>query len=258
MLNGKVCIVTGAARGTGEATARRMVAEGASVLIGDVLDDRGRDVARQLGDQAMYVHLDVTSVDDWRSAVEQVTARFGHPTVLVNNAAILIMRTIEDTTPEEFDQVLRVNLSGTFLGMKAVIPSMRAAGGGSIVNISSIAGMRGGDLRTAYCAGKWGVRGLTKAAAFDLGGYGIRVNAVCPGGGSAEMAAPWMPEGLDLAAHLRTVPLGRPGQLDEYASAIVFLASDQASYVTGEDLVVDGGVTSGHALLAFTAQSPGQ
>jgi 3alpha(or 20beta)-hydroxysteroid dehydrogenase len=253
LLDGKVAIITGAARGTGEATARKFVSEGARVVIGDVLDDLGSAVAADLADAAAYTHLDVTSPSDWARAVELTTSRFGLPTVLVNNAAVLIMKSIEDTTLDEYGRVLNINLTGAFAGIQAVTASMRAAGGGSIVNVSSVDGMRGGDLRSAYCSSKWGLRGLTKAAAFDLGQYGIRVNAVCPGGGSAEMAMPWIPGNFDHPSHLRTVPLARDGELSEYAAAIAYLASDSSSYITAIDLVVDGGVTAGHSMNSVTS-----
>lgn len=251
MLEGKIAIITGAARGTGEVTARKFVDEGAQVVIADVLDDLGEEVAASLGDAAVYVHLDVTAPDDWQAAVKVTVESFGNPTVLVNNAGVLVIKPIEDTTVEDFSRLVDVNLLGTFLGIKSVVAPMRAAGGGSIVNVSSIDGIRGGNRRTAYCASKWGVRGLTKAAAFDLGQYGIRVNAVCPGGGSAEMASPWIGENFDHPAHLQTVALGRDGEIPEYAAAIAYLASESSSYITAIDLAVDGGVSAGQNLRGF-------
>jgi 3alpha(or 20beta)-hydroxysteroid dehydrogenase len=250
-LTGKVALVTGGARGTGEETARLFAAEGARVVIGDVLDDRGRGVAESIGDTARYQHLDVTSPDDWHAAVRLCEEVFGPPTVLVNNAGILVIRPMEDTTLEEFERILAVNLTGAFLGMNAVTPSMREAGGGAIVNVSSVDGVRGGNQRSAYCASKWGLRGLTKAAAFDLGRYGIRVNAVCPGGGSAEMAGPWIGPEFDHPRHLQTIPLGRDVAIPEIAAAILYLASDESSYVSAVDLLVDGGVSSGQNLHGF-------
>jgi 3alpha(or 20beta)-hydroxysteroid dehydrogenase len=251
MLDGKVAIITGAARGTGEETARKFVAEGARVVLADVLDDLGEAVAASLGDAAVYTHLDVTAAEDWSAAVKCAGDAFGSVTVLVNNAGVLVIRPIDETTVEDFERLVSVNLLGTFLGIKAVIEPMTAAGGGSIVNVSSIDGLRGGNRRSAYCASKWGVRGLTKAAAFDLGQFGIRVNAVCPGGGSAEMASPWIGPNFDHPAHLQTVALGRDGELSDYAAAIAFLASDAAAYVTAIDLPVDGGVTAGQNLRGF-------
>jgi 3alpha(or 20beta)-hydroxysteroid dehydrogenase len=250
-LDGKVALITGAARGTGEETAKLFVAEGAKVVVADVLDDRGEDVVRRLGAAARYVHLDVTSPADWDNAVRFTRDTFGPPTVLVNNAGILVIKPLDDTSLEDFERLLAVNLIGPFLGMKAVAASMREAGGGAIVNVSSVDGIRGGNQRSAYCATKWGLRGLTKAAAFDLGRDGIRVNAVCPGGGSAEMAAPWIGQGFDHPAHLHTIPLGRDVEIPEIAAAILYLASDDSSYVSAVDLLVDGGVSAGQNLRGF-------
>jgi 3alpha(or 20beta)-hydroxysteroid dehydrogenase len=245
ILDGAVAIISGGARGTGAATAKRFVAEGARVVIGDVLDDRGLATAAELGDRVTFTHLDVTSEADWTRAVEMTAQTYGPPTILVNNAGVLFVATIEDTSLEDFERVIKVNQVGTFLGIKAVIPSMRAAGGGAIVNVSSIDGLLGGNERAAYNASKWGIRGLSKAAAFDLGRYGIRVNTVCPSGGSAEMAEPYISSTFDLEAYLEGVPLGRWAELDEIAATIAYLASDYASFVTGADVPVDGGFTAG-------------
>ena len=251
LLDGKVAIVTGAARGTGAATARRFVAEGARVLLADVLDDLAKQGAADLGDDADSVRLDITSEEDWAAAVAHATERFGPPTVLVNNAAVLVVKAIEDTTLDDFERVLRVNQTGTFLGIKALIPTMRAAGGGSIVNISSIDGLGGGNGRCAYTSSKWGVRGLTKTAALELGRFGIRVNAVCPSGGSFEMVEPWTPADFDATPVYQGMALKRPPELDELAGAIAWLASEQAAYVTGSDLVIDGGFTAGKIIPGY-------
>jgi 3alpha(or 20beta)-hydroxysteroid dehydrogenase len=251
VLDGKVAIVTGSARGTGEATARRFVAEGARVLLGDVLDDKVKQVAADLGDAAEAVRLDITSEDDWAAAVALATDRFGTPTVLVNNAAILVVKALEDTTLEDFEQVLRVNQTGTFLGIRTVVGPMKAAGGGSIVNIASIDGLGGGNGRSAYCSSKWGVRGLTKTAALELGRFGIRVNAVCPSGGSVEMVEPWSPPDFDPAPVYEAMAIKRPPELDELAQAITWLASDASVYVTGTDLVIDGGFTAGRIIAGY-------
>ncbi len=245
ILDGRVAIISGGARGTGAATAKRFVAEGARVVIGDVLDEQGRATAAELGDRVAFTHLDVTMEADWARTIEVTTHTFGHPTILVNNAGVLFVATIEETPLKEFERVVKVNLVGTFLGIKAVVPSMRTAGGGAIVNVSSIDGLLGGNERVAYNASKWGIRGLSKAAAFDLGRYGIRVNTVCPSGGSAEMAEPYITSTFDLGAYLEGVPLGRSGELDEIAATIAFLASDYASFVSGADVPVDGGFTAG-------------
>jgi 3alpha(or 20beta)-hydroxysteroid dehydrogenase len=250
-LDGKIAIVTGAARGTGAATAKKFVAEGARVVIGDVLEELGTKTAAALGDAAAFTPLDVTSEASWTAAVEFATRRFGTPTVLVNNAGVLVVKSVEDTTLDDFERVVRVNQIGAFLGIKALIAPMRAAGGGSIINVSSTDGFGGGNGRAAYCSSKWGLRGLTKAAALDLGRARIRVNAVCPGGGSAEMVTPWIPEGFDPQRSFDDSALKRACDVDEIAAAIVFLASDASSFCTGSDLVVDGGYTAGHVIHGF-------
>jgi 3alpha(or 20beta)-hydroxysteroid dehydrogenase len=250
-LDGKVAIITGSARGTGEATARRFVAEGARVLLGDVLDDLGKQVAQDLGDAAEYVHLDITREDDWAAAVAHVTDRYATPTVLVNNAAILVVRALEDTSLAEFEDVLRTNVTGAFLGIRTLIGPMKAAGGGSIVNISSIDGLGGGNGRSAYCSSKWGVRGLTKTAALELGRFAIRVNAVCPSGGSVEMVEPWSPPDFDPTPVYEAIAMKRAPELDELAQAVTWLASDSSVYVTGSDLVIDGGFTAGKIIQGY-------
>jgi 3alpha(or 20beta)-hydroxysteroid dehydrogenase len=243
-LDGKVAIITGAARGQGEAEARRFVAEGAKVLLTDVLDEEGEEVAADLGDAAAYRHLDVTSEDDWLAAVADAEARSGLVTVLVNNAGILDFGEIEKQDVERFRKVLDVNLTGTMLGMKSVIPSMKRAGGGSIINISSNSGIWGIPMAGAYSASKWAVRGLSKTGALELGKHGIRVNSVHPGGVDTPMVAgpgqdpnrsPWA----------KKLPLGRFGRPEEIAAVVTFLASDEAAYVTGAEWSVDGGATAG-------------
>lgn len=240
-LDGKVAIISGGARGQGEAEARLFVAEGAKVVIGDLLDEEGEKVAASLGDDVAYTHLDVGSESDWSAAVALAEERFGHVNVLVNNAGILVFQTIHKTTLEEWERVQRVNVTGTFLGIKAVVPSMEAAGGGSIVNISSTAGLVGLPFVAAYVASKWAVRGMTKSAAIDLGHKGIRVNSVHPGGIDTPMVA-----GTDKEAPFyKRLPVSRMGSPDEVARAALFLASDDSSYTTGAELSVDGGATAG-------------
>ena len=240
-LDGKVAIITGGARGQGAAEGRLFAAEGARVVLADVLDDEGRAVADEIGDAARYVHLDVTDEARWQAAVEAAEAAFGPVTVLVNNAGILHFRTLDKTTLEDFDRVLRVNVHGVFLGMKAVTPSMVRAGGGSIVNISSTAGLQGLPHLGAYVASKWAVRGLTKTAAIDLGTRGIRVNSVHPGGIDTPMIAGTSGD----APFYKRLPVPRMGSADEAARAVLFLASDDASYISGAELAVDGGATCG-------------
>lgn len=242
-LAGKVALITGAARGQGEAEARRFVAEGARVLLTDVLDDLGVAAAGELGAAAAYRHLDVTSEDDWVAAVDDAEARFGPVSVLVNNAGILDFAPIHKQDVERFRQILEINLVGTMLGIKSIVPSMQRAGGGSIINISSNAGLVGLPSAAAYVASKWGVRGLSKSAALDLGPMGIRVTSVHPGGvltpmtdfGGASSESGWA----------KALPLGRMGEADEVANVVTFLASDEASYVTGSEWSVDGGATAG-------------
>lgn len=238
-LDGKVAIVTGGARGMGAQDARRMVAEGARVVIGDVLDAEGKALADELGTSAVFVHLDVSLADSWERAVEVAHASFGPVTVLVNNAGILAYGAVDVAPEADLVRVLSVNLIGPVLGIQAVVPDMKAAGGGSIVNISSAAGLIGMPSLAAYSASKWGLRGLTKSAALDLGRYGIRVNSIHPGGIATPMAAGAAPEMFAAQA------IPRIGEVQEIAAAVVFLASDEASYVTGAELAVDGGMVLG-------------
>ena len=240
-LDGKVAIISGGARGQGAAEARLFVAEGANIVIGDVLDEAGGAVAAELGDRAAYVHLDVTDESQWQAAVALAEERFGPVTVLVNNAGILHFQSIHKTERADFERVMQVNVVGVFLGIKAVTPSMTSAGGGSIVNISSTAGLQGLPLLGAYVSSKWAVRGLTKTAAIDLGSKGIRVNSVHPGGIDTPMV-----EGTSKdAPFYQRLPISRMGSPDEAARAVLFLASDEASYTTGAELAVDGGASCG-------------
>ncbi|HLM64415.1 MAG TPA: glucose 1-dehydrogenase [Acidimicrobiales bacterium] len=240
-LDGKVAIITGAARGQGEAEARLFTAEGAKVLLTDVRDAEGEAVAKDIGDAAAYTHLDVADEAQWDAAVAAAEDRFGPVSVLVNNAGILLFQAIHKITLEEWERVQSINVTGVFLGIKAVTRSMTAAGGGSIVNISSTAGLTGMPYLGAYVASKWAVRGLTKTAAIDLGPRGIRVNSVHPGGIDTPMVA-----GTDKEAPFyKRLPVSRMGSTDEAARAVLFLASDDASYTTGAELAVDGGATCG-------------
>ena len=250
---GKVAIVTGAARGTGEATARQLAEEGARVVVADILEEPARLVAKDLGDGATFERLDVTSQDDWRRVVEATAAREGRIDVLVNNAAVLHMAAIEDTELADYERVVRVNQTGTFLGIKAVASVMKPAGRGSIVNVASIDGMSAKNGIVAYAASKWAVRGMTRVAALELGRFGIRVNAVCPEAGNAEMMRPYVPKEVDveLAASFQQrvlkTQMKRPlaDKIGDVARMILFLASDESASCTGADFLVDGGNLSG-------------
>lgn len=244
--DGAVALVSGAARGQGAAEARALVAEGASVVLGDVLDDEGEAVARELGERARYVHLDVTDEAAWRAALACCEEAFGSPTVLVNNAGIVHFGEIVDTSVDDFRRVLEVNLVGVFLGMKTVAPAIERAGGGAIVNISSSAGLTGLPGVGAYVASKWAVRGITKTAALELGPKGIRVNSVHPGGVDTPMIRDPATTPLEVfEAYTERLPIARLGRTDDVVALVLFLASDDASYCTGAEFVVDGGQTCG-------------
>ncbi len=243
-LAGKVAIVTGGARGMGEATVRLFVEEGAKVLIGDVLDEPGQALADDLGDCAIYTHLDVTRKSDWDSAVKAAEA-LGPLSVLVNNAAIVLQKTIADTTEEDFMRVISVNQLGVFLGMQAAFESLKASGGGSIINVSSIDGLQSKNSLSAYSSSKWGVRGLTKAAALEMGKYGIRVNSVHPGGIFTAMHGSDFMSQEDANKFYKHHALPRVGLPREVAAVTAFLASDEATYSTGAEFIADGGWSAG-------------
>jgi 3alpha(or 20beta)-hydroxysteroid dehydrogenase len=242
-LHGKVAIITGGARGQGEAEVRRFVAEGAKVVIGDVLDDAGEKVAADLGEGATYAHLDVTNEADWASAVALAEERYGPLNVLVNNAAIHWFKPIEFETADGLERMWRVNALGPFLGMKAVLEPMRRAGGGSIVNISSTAGITGYAFHGAYGHTKWALRGLSRVAAVEFGPSGIRVNTVHPGPIKTTMLPDY--ENPEIDKRFNKLPLQRAGDADEVAKLVVFLASDDSSFITGIEHVIDGGSTTG-------------
>jgi 3alpha(or 20beta)-hydroxysteroid dehydrogenase len=243
--DGKVAIVTGSARGTGEATARRFAAEGAAVILGDVRDDLGKAVAEEIGSAAEYLRLDVGQEADWQQAMARVTSRFGKLDVLVNNAAVLHLGPIARTSLEVWNRVVAVNQTGPFLGIRAAIEPMRAAGGGAIVNIASIDGLEGMNGVAAYASTKWALRGLTRCAALELGRFGIRVNTVCPAGGNDEMSAPFRPPGVDASAFVENRAIPRRARMQEIVAMILFLCSDEATFCTGGDYTVDGGHTCG-------------
>ncbi|MBK7949809.1 MAG: glucose 1-dehydrogenase [Deltaproteobacteria bacterium] len=244
-LSGKVALVTGGARGLGEATVRLFIQHGAQVVFGDVLEDAGQQLAKALGPNAAFLRMDVREEGDWQRAVERAQA-FGPLNVLVNNAAVVHMASIVDTTNDDYKRVFEINQFGTFLGIRSAVAPMKAAGGGSIINVSSIDGLHSSAGLAAYSSTKWAVRGLTKNAAIELGPYGIRVNSVHPGGmytamgGSERMSVAELNQGV-----YANFPLPRVGMPEEVAQVILFLATDEGSYCTGSEFVADGGWFAG-------------
>ena len=246
-LEGKVALITGGARGQGAAEAMLFAREGAKVVIADVLDREGMAVAAEiaeLGGEALYVHLDVSSETDWRQAVDTVVSSYGKLDVLVNNAAIWRSGNVVDTSSEQWDQVLAINAKGAFLGTKLAIPQMRNAGGGSIVNISSTAGLVGSRTSTAYSASKGAVRLLTKSTAVQYGAEGIRANSIHPGPIDTAMGDQVWPDAGSREETIERTVLKRLGTPDDIANGALFLASDESSFMTGTELVIDGGLTA--------------
>lgn len=244
-LANKVALVTGGARGLGAATVRMMVEEGARVVFGDVLEEEGRALAAELPDVTAFLPMDVTEPSAWNEAIARARG-FGSLDVLVNNAAVVHMAALTDTTDEDYLRVFKINQFGTFLGIRSAVEPMKQAGGGSIINVSSIDGLHSAAGLSAYSSTKWAVRGLTKNAAIELGQYGIRVNSVHPGGmytamGGSENASI---EELNQSTYAR-FPIPRVGLPEEVAQLIVFLATDEASYSTGSEFVADGGWFTG-------------
>jgi len=239
-LAGKIVLISGGARGQGAAEARLFVAEGAKVVIGDVLEAEGQRLAAELGDAAVFVRQDVTREEDWTKAVN-AAAGLGGLHGLVNNAGIYQPKTLMETDVALFERHMRVNQLGCFLGMKAVVPLMEQSGGGSIANISSVAGLRGSPGAIAYSATKWALRGMTKAAAIDLAPRRIRVNSVHPGPIDTEMLTVRTPE--QNQQRLKAVPMKRQGTAAEVANLVLFLLSDESGYITGAEVAIDGGAT---------------
>ena len=247
-LDGKVVLISGGARGQGAEEARLMAREGAKVVFGDILDDQGKEVEAEIteaGLDATYVHLDVTRDSEWESAVDTAVRKYGGLHVLVNNAGILIRKSIEDTTEEDWDRIMGINVKGVFLGTKRAIPAMRNSGGGSIVNISSTAGFVGSlEGSPSYTATKGAVRLFTKATAIQHAKDGIRCNSVHPGPIDTEMIRDTLNDPDRMAARMRRLPMGRVGTAADIAYGVLYLASDEASFVTGTELVIDGGTTA--------------
>ncbi|GAA2221862.1 glucose 1-dehydrogenase [Streptomyces amakusaensis] len=257
-LDGRVVLITGAARGQGEQEARLFAAEGAKVVLADVLDGPGEAVAADLGPDALYVRLDVTREDDWAAAVTAAKERFGKVDGLVNNAGILRFNALATTALAEFRRITEVNQTGVFLGIRTLAPELAAAGGGTIVNTASYAGVSAMALLGAYTASKHAVLGLTKVAALELAAQGIRVNAVCPGAVDTPMVAPEvLRPGTDPRAvreemdrmYEKVVPLGRIGRPEEVAKLALFLSCEDSSYITGQPFVIDGGWLAGISVL---------
>ena len=244
-LNGKVALVTGAARGMGASHARAMVAQGASVVLADVLDEPGQSLARELGEAASYVHLDVTDRAQWTDAVAVALERYGRLNVLVNNAGIAVAGRIGACTAEQWDRAIAINLTGVFNGIDATLEPLKASAPSSIINVSSTAGLQGYGHLPAYTAAKFGVRGLTKSVALALGSHDVRCNSVHPGAVATPMTA-----GVEAAqAH---VAMQRMGRSEELSSLIVFLASNESSFSTGAEFIADGGETAGLARSTIT------
>lgn len=236
-VDGKIALISGGARGMGAEHARLLVSEGARVVIGDILDEEGQALAESLGSAALFVHLDVSEPDQWEAAVSRAVAEFGALNVLVNNAGIVNGGPIGKFDLDKWRRIIDVNLTGTFLGIRASVDAMIAAGGGSIINVSSIEGLRGAPWAHGYVASKWAVRGLAKSAALELAPHNIRVNSIHPGLIRTPMTA-------GLPEDLVTIPLGRPAESREVSTFVLFLASDESSYATGSEFVMDGGLVT--------------
>ncbi len=256
-LDQRVAIVTGAARGVGATIARTLADAGARVVVGDVLVAEGEKVASEIGERARFAQLDVTREEDWARVVEEVRNDLGRIDVLVNNAAILHLGTLENTPPDVFRRVLEVNAVGPYLGTRAVIATMKAQAKGSIVHIASIDGMVGMNGVSAYSTSKFGVRGLAKSSALELGRAGIRVNSICAAGGNPEMYGPWLEHlgaiGDQTQAYNDNRGIPGPVAFEAIANAVLYLASDASEGVTGIDLPVDGGATAGKFILGFNS-----
>lgn len=240
-LEGKVAIITGGAQGMGETHARRFVKEGAKVVLTDILEEKGQALADELGENALFIKQDVTSAAEWETVVAKAEEAFGPVNVLVNNAGISMAKSILQITEEEYRRIIDINQTSVFLGMKTTIPSMQKAGGGSIVNVSSINGLVGGAI--GYTDSKFAVRGMTKAAAVECAHYGIRVNSVHPGVIATPMIAQDDQKAL-IEEFAKQIPLKRIAESEEITNLVLFLASDESSYSTGSEFVADGGITA--------------
>jgi len=246
-LENKVALISGGARGMGAVEAKLFASEGARIIIGDIREEEGRQVEAQInesGGECFFTHLNVTSEANWLEAVAQAVARYGKLDILINNAGIFPMEKVEETTEESWDMVMDVNAKGVFLGTKSVIPAMRAAGGGSIINLSSIAGLVGSTYSASYNASKGAVRLLTKSTAIQYAREGIRANSIHPGLIDTLMAANLLADEDLRQRRVATTPMGRVGRAEEVAYGALYLASDESSFMTGSELVIDGGFTA--------------
>ena len=244
---GKVALISGGAGGIGSATARLLAKEGAAVIIGDILEDEGRAAEAQIaetGGKALFVNLDVTSEDSWRNAVQSAVASFGRLDILVNNAGVSQRGGVEETTSEAWDKVMDINVKGVFLGTQAVIPEMRKAGGGSIINISSIYGLVGSGGSASYHASKGAVRIFNKSTAIQYASENIRANSVHPGFIDTPMTRAHHDNPNIHEERVAKTPIGRMGRPEDIAAGILYLASDESCFVTGSELVIDGGMTA--------------
>lgn len=247
-LDGKVALITGGAKGQGREEAKLFAKEGAKVVLGDILDNLGQEVAKDIQDtgrEATYVHLDVTNETDWKSSIEIVLQKYGRLDILVNNAGILIRKGLEDTTSEDWTRIMDINVKGAFLGIRSAIPVMRQSGGGSIINISSTAGLVASPSGSAsYTATKGAVRLLTKSTAIQYAKENIRCNSVHPGPIDTDMIQDSITDPSKLTERMESLPMGRFGTAEEVAFGVLYLASDESSFVTGSELVIDGGHTA--------------
>ena len=245
-LEGKVALISGAARNMGAAEARLFAREGARVLVTDVLDERGAELAAEIGPAAGYRRLDVTDPEQWKTAVGEAVERFGGLDVLLQNAGVVPISPLAQVSLEDYENCMRVNATGTFLGMQAAAEPMKTRGGGSIINISSVQGIVGAPGLIAYTASKFAIRGMTKAAALELGGHGIRVNSIHPGIVRVRKPRPGQPvQDPDYDSLGQALPLGRAAEVEDIANAALFLASDESAYATGAEFVIDGGMLAG-------------
>ena len=240
-ISGKIALITGGARGQGRQEAERFAAEGATVYITDVLDDVGAAAADELGDAVTFLHHDVTSEDDWAAVIAGIIEQHGRIEILVNNAGIFSMTAALDTSIEAWNQMVAINQTGVFLGIRDVGRVMCEQGSGSIINISSIAGLAGVGRDHAYAATKWAVRGMSKSAAIEFAAHGVRVNSVHPGIIDTDMLREF---GGNLERITESIPMGRTASADEVANVVLFLASEEASYCSGHEFVVDGAMNA--------------